>query len=98
MCSAVLRLAYFVAEDTFGHIGSLVRSLVYLVMYYTFAQPRAVAAEMYLVTAGIVYCCTGTAYFLSQVSPQRVMLLVFYCACTAYFLSQVRPQLVKLIT
>lgn len=64
------RLAYFCAEDTFGHIGTLVRSLVYLVMYYTFAQPRAVPAEMFLVTAGIVYCCTGTAYFLSQVRPK----------------------------
>ena len=62
-----VRLAYFLAEDTFGHIGSLVRSLVYLITYYTFAQPRAAAAQMYLVTVAIVYCCTGTAYFLSQV-------------------------------
>jgi hypothetical protein len=35
-------------------------------MYYSFAQPRAVVWQMYAVTAAISYCCTGTAYMLSQ--------------------------------
>ena len=38
-----------------------------MVMYYSFAQPRAVIWQMYLCTVAIVYACTGTAYFLSQV-------------------------------
>jgi hypothetical protein len=37
----LLRFAHFVALDTFGHIGTCVRSLLYLVMYCAFAQPRA---------------------------------------------------------
>ena len=37
------------------------------VMYYSFAQPRAVPWQMYLVTVAIMYCCTGTAYFIGQV-------------------------------
>lgn len=35
------RLAHFAALDAFGHIGTCVRSLLYLVMYAAFAQPRA---------------------------------------------------------
>ena len=76
-----LRLAYFCAEDTFGQIGTLVRSLMYLVMYYTFAQPRAAALQMYLVTVAIVYCCSGTAYFLSQVSLGLCAVRGGICGC-----------------
>ncbi|KAK9815422.1 hypothetical protein WJX72_003407 [[Myrmecia] bisecta] len=61
------KLAYFLALDTFDHSGTLMRSAVYLILYYSFAQPRAVIWQMYLVTVGIVYACTGTAYLLSQI-------------------------------
>ncbi len=61
------RLAHFAALDTLGHIGTAVRSLLYLVMYAAFAQPRAALWQMYLVAVCLVYCTTGAAYFLSQV-------------------------------
>jgi hypothetical protein len=41
VCIFHCRLAHFAALDTFGHIGTCVRSLLYLVMYAAFAQPRA---------------------------------------------------------
>lgn len=61
------KLAYFWALETFDHAGTLLRAVVYMTMYYSFSQPRAVIWQMYVVTVAIVYCCTGTAYFLSQV-------------------------------
>lgn len=48
--------------------GMLLRCGVYLIMYYSFSQPRAVLWQMYLVTCAIYYACTGMAYLLSQVS------------------------------
>ena len=61
------RFAFFLAQDTFDHTGTLLKSLLYMVMYYSFAQPRAVIWQMYLCTVAIVYACTGTAYLMSQV-------------------------------
>lgn len=43
-----------------------------MVMYYSFAQPRAVIWQMYLCTVAIVYACTGTAYLMSQVLTHSV--------------------------
>jgi hypothetical protein len=34
------RFAHFLALDTFGHCGTVLRSAVYFVMYYSFAAPR----------------------------------------------------------
>jgi hypothetical protein len=48
--------------------GMLLRCGVYLIMYYSFSQPRAVLWQVYLVTCAIYYACTGMAYFLSQVN------------------------------
>lgn len=64
------RFAFFLAQDTFDHTGTLLKSLLYMVMYYSFAQPRAVIWQMYLCTVAIVYACTGTAYLMSQVSNE----------------------------
>ena len=66
----VSRLAYFLALDLLGNFGTLARALLYMVMYTSFAQPRAVLWQMYFVTAAVIYACMGTAYFLSQVSHQ----------------------------
>jgi hypothetical protein len=67
--SGLNRLAYFCALDAFGYaLCMLMRCAVYLVMYYTFSQPRAVVWQMFVVTAAIYYACTGMAYMLSQVS------------------------------
>eukprot|EP00775_Hariotina_reticulata_P010763 gene10763-10919_t len=80
------KLAYFWALDTWGHTdagtcllyclaGMLLRCGVYLIMYYSFSQPRAVLWQMYLVTCAIYYACTGMAYLLSQVmSPNAAQL------------------------
>ena len=34
------RLAHFLALDTFDHGGTIMRSAVYFIMYYSFASPR----------------------------------------------------------
>jgi len=34
------RLAHFLALDTFDHVGTVMRSAVYFIMYYSFAAPR----------------------------------------------------------
>lgn len=65
----VCRLAFFMALDVFDHLGLILRSAIYMVMYYSFAQPRAIIWQMYLVTYAIMYACTGMAYLLSQVGP-----------------------------
>ena len=63
----ICRLAHYAALDTLGHVGTAVRSLLYLVTYAAFAQPRASFWRLYAVVLCLVYCCTGVAYFLSQV-------------------------------
>ncbi|KAK9813958.1 hypothetical protein WJX73_006860 [Symbiochloris irregularis] len=65
--SGLNKLAYFLALDLLGNAGTLMRAMLYLVMYQSFAQPRAVLWQMYIVTSGIIYACMGIAYFLSQV-------------------------------
>ncbi|KAL3137532.1 hypothetical protein ABBQ38_004816 [Trebouxia sp. C0009 RCD-2024] len=65
--SGLNKFAFFLAQDTFDHTGTLLKSGLYMVMYYSFAQPRAVIWQMYLCTVAIVYACTGTAYLMSQV-------------------------------
>ncbi|KAL4448129.1 hypothetical protein ABPG75_005348 [Micractinium tetrahymenae] len=65
--SGLNRLAHFLALETFDHTGTLMRSTVYFVMYYSWASPRAVIWQMLLVSTAITYCCTGVAYVLSQI-------------------------------
>lgn len=45
----------------------VLRCAVYLMMYYTFSQPRAVVWQLYAVTCAIYYSCQGQAFLLSQV-------------------------------
>ena len=71
----ICRLAFFVALDVFDHLGLILRSAIYMVMYYSFAQPRAIIWQMYLVTYAIMYACTGMAYLLSQVSNVAILFL-----------------------
>jgi hypothetical protein len=51
--------------DTFA--GMVLRCAVYLIMYYTYSQPRAVVWQLYMVTCAIYYSCQGQAFLLSQV-------------------------------
>ena len=50
------------------------------VMYQSFAQPRAVLWQMYVVTAAIIYACMGIAYTLSQVSQENLLKIVLCCS------------------
>ena len=68
----VCRLAFFVALDIWDHLGIILRSAIYMIMYYSFAQPRAIIWQMYLVTYAIMYACTGMAYLLSQVKLDMI--------------------------
>lgn len=45
----------------------VLRCAVYLIMYYTYSQPRAVVWQLYVVTCAIYYSCQGQAFLLSQV-------------------------------
>jgi hypothetical protein len=47
--------------------GMVLRCAVYLIMYYTYSQPRAVVWQLYVVTCAIYYSCQGQAFLLSQV-------------------------------
>lgn len=47
--------------------GMFLRSAVYLIMYYTYSQPRAVVWQLYVVSCAIYYSCQGQAFLLSQV-------------------------------
>eukprot|EP00854_Cymbomonas_tetramitiformis_P031463 gene31463-39574_t len=58
-------LSFFAALDTFDYTGVVIKPAVFLALYYTFTQPRGDLFAYYLVTACIVYCCTGLAYLLS---------------------------------
>lgn len=51
--------------------GMVLRCAVYLVMYYTYSQPRAVVWQLYAVTCAIYYSCQGQAFLLSQVGSSR---------------------------
>lgn len=39
-CAGLNRLAHFLALETFDHVGTVLRSTIYFVMYYSFASPR----------------------------------------------------------
>ncbi|GMH39179.1 hypothetical protein BSKO_07077 [Bryopsis sp. KO-2023] len=61
------KLAFFIAVDVFGVTGAVLRALCFTLPYYSYAQPRASLASIYIVTAFLVYCWTGMAYIISQV-------------------------------
>lgn len=50
--------------------GMVLRCAVYLIMFYTYSQPRAVVWQLYAVTCAIYYSCQGQAFLLSQVRDQ----------------------------
>ncbi|KAK9815993.1 hypothetical protein WJX74_001345 [Apatococcus lobatus] len=86
--SGLNKLAFFVALDIFDHLGLILRSAIYMVMYYSFAQPRAIIWQMYLVTYAIMYACTGMAYLLSQMmdsaaSQLSAAIFALMCSLTA---------------
>lgn len=57
--------AYFVALDAFDCVGLCIRAAAYLLMWTSFASPRAVLWQLYLVAVGLTYACTGASYVLS---------------------------------
>lgn len=73
--SGLHRGAFFCALDVFDLMGSCVRVGAYLVMWVSFASPRAVLWQLYLVAVALFYACTGTAYVLSlSVGPSTAQL------------------------
>lgn len=66
--SGLNKLAYFTALDVFDFGGLVVKCAVYLAAWYGFASPRAVIWQMYAITLAVAYCCTGMAYWLSQIA------------------------------
>jgi ABC-type multidrug transport system ATPase subunit len=66
--SGLNKLSYFTALDFFDLGGLIIKCAVYLAAWYAFASPRAVVWQMYAVTLAIAYCCTGMAYWLSQIA------------------------------
>eukprot|EP00210_Caulerpa_lentillifera_P003482 g3322.t1 len=61
------RLAYYCSTALFGDVGSILKGLVYLSLYYSYAQPRAKFSNMFLVTSAIVYACSGFGYLFSKI-------------------------------
>ena len=54
------RLAHFLALDTFDHGGTVMRSAVYFIMYYSFASPRCCVAGLHCIVATAEdECCTA---------------------------------------
>lgn len=70
------RLSFFLALDTVDVAAALVHSAVYLIMWYSFAVPRAVVLQMYVVTVVTVYTCTGMSYLLSQVTDSGFCIIM----------------------
>lgn len=61
------RFAYYCSTALFGDVGSILKGLVYLSLYYSYAQPRAKFEDMFLVTSAIVYGCSGFGYLFSKI-------------------------------
>jgi len=61
------KLAYYCSTALFGDVGSILKGLVYLSLYYSYSQPRALFGDMFLVTAATIYSCCGFGYLISKV-------------------------------
>eukprot|EP00878_Enallax_costatus_P017893 GHUV01018805.1.p1 GENE.GHUV01018805.1~~GHUV01018805.1.p1 ORF type:complete len:110 (+),score=9.55 GHUV01018805.1:1472-1801(+) len=70
-CRLTWILQMFSACTVCRFAGMVLRCAVYLAMYYSFSQPRAVIWQLYLITCAIYYACAGMAYVLSQVGMTR---------------------------
>lgn len=67
--------AYFWALDLWSYVGMVLRCGVYLIMYYTYSQPRAVVWQLYVITMAIYFACQGQAFLLSQVRRMPMALI-----------------------
>jgi hypothetical protein len=63
--SGLNRAAYFCALDAFDAGGAAVRAAVYLATYASFASPRAVLWQQYMVSAAMYYACCGLGYLVA---------------------------------
>lgn len=62
------KLAHCCAVAFFGDLGSILKGLCYLSLYYSYAQPRALFSDFFLVTTGLIYSTSGFGYLISKVS------------------------------
>lgn len=61
------KLAYYCAMSFFGDVGSVLKGLCYLSLYYSYAQPRAHFGDLFIVTSMTIYACSGFGYLISKV-------------------------------
>ncbi|XP_072956515.1 ABC transporter G family member 28-like isoform X2 [Typha angustifolia] len=60
--SGMSSLAYFLSRDTIDHVNTVIKPIVYLLMFYFFTNPRSSIADNYVVLIALVYCVTGIGY------------------------------------
>ena len=61
------KFAYYCATALFGDVGSILKGLCYLSLYYSYAQPRALFIDMLIVNSATIYSCSGFGYLISKV-------------------------------
>jgi len=74
------KFAYYCAVSLFGDVGSILKGLCYLSLYYSYAQPRAHFGDLFLVTATTIYSCSGFGYLISKMmrpGPAQLASAVF---------------------
>ncbi|KAG7670998.1 hypothetical protein KSW81_004425 [Nannochloris sp. 'desiccata'] len=57
--------AYFAALSFFDFIGSCIRAAAYLATWASFANPKTVLWQFYLVSLGLFWFCSGIGYVLA---------------------------------
>jgi len=63
--SGLNKAAYFGALSFFDFIGSCIRAAAYLATWTSFANPKAVLWQFYLVSLGLFWFCSGIGYVLA---------------------------------
>ncbi len=63
--SGLNRVAYFTALSLFDFIGSAIRAAAYLATWTSYANPKTVLWQMYVVSLGLFWFCSGTGYVLA---------------------------------
>ncbi|KAG7016298.1 putative white-brown complex-like protein 30, partial [Cucurbita argyrosperma subsp. argyrosperma] len=90
--SGMSSLAYFLAKDTVDHFNTVIKPLVYLSMFYSFANPRSSFTDHYVVLLCLLYCVTGMAYSLAillQPGAAQLWSAIFPVVLTLFI---TRPQ------
>ncbi|KAI4349131.1 hypothetical protein L6164_009766 [Bauhinia variegata] len=63
--SGISTLAHFLSKDTVDHFSTIIKTVVFLSMFYFFSNPRSSFGSNYVILLCLVYCVTGMAYVLA---------------------------------